>query len=60
LFEQAAAVVRSLPSVITSGAALSKGKGKVDGIGQKCGELIDEFLETGAIAKIAEKRAELG
>ena len=31
----------------------------MDGIGAKCGELIDEFLETGEIAKIKEKLAEI-
>lgn len=38
---------------------MSKGKGKLDGIGAKTGELIDEYLETGKIAKIAEKRVDL-
>lgn len=46
--------------MVTSGRAISRGKGKVDGIGEKCGEIIDEFLETGDIAKAAEKRAEVG
>ena len=57
---QAAAVVRQYPAVVTSGRALSKGKTKVDGIGAKCGEIIDEFLATGEVSKIAEKRAEVG
>jgi DNA polymerase/3'-5' exonuclease PolX len=35
---------------------ISKGKNKLDGVGEKCGELIDEYLETGTIAKIAEKK----
>lgn len=53
---QAAAAVRNHAVLITSGAAVSKGKAKIDGIGAKCGEIIDEYLATGAIAKIAEKR----
>ncbi len=54
---QAAAAVRSHNLPISSGAAVSKGKNKIDGIGAKCGELIDEFLSTGTISKIAEKKA---
>ena len=38
-----------------SGKRVSKGKDKLDGIGAKCGEYIDEYLATGTIAKIAEK-----
>lgn len=52
---QAAASVRSCPELIVSGKRISKGKEKLDGIGAKCGEYIDEFLTTGAIAKLAEK-----
>ena len=52
---QAAAAVRSCQELIVSGKRISKGKEKLDGIGAKCGEYIDEFLDTGAIAKIAEK-----
>ena len=39
--------------------AISKGKGKLEGIGAKTGELIDEYLETGGIRKIQEKLAEI-
>jgi DNA polymerase/3'-5' exonuclease PolX len=56
---QAAAVIRQHPTAITSGKAICKGKGKIDGIGAKVGEVIDELLETGEVAKIAEKRAEM-
>ena len=56
---QAAAAIRSLNFVVSSGKSISKGKGKVDGVGDKCGELIDEFLSTGNIAKIAQKMAEI-
>merc|ERR1711871_1609480 len=51
-YRKAASAIRSLKFAVTSGKAISKGKDKVDGIGAKCGELIDEFLETGEIAKI--------
>jgi DNA polymerase/3'-5' exonuclease PolX len=53
------AAIRKYPQPISSGAAISKGKGKVEGIGAKCGEMIDEFLKTGAISKVAEKRAQI-
>lgn len=53
---QAVAAIRNYPRPISSGASISKGKNKVDGIGAKCGELIDEFLSTGSISKIAEKK----
>ncbi len=56
---QAAAAVREYPNKITSGKAICKGKGKIDGVGEKCGELIDEFLTTGTISKIAEKKHQL-
>ena len=59
-YAQAAAAIRQYPAVVTSGRALSRGKTKVDGIGAKCGEIIDEFLTTGEISKIAEKKSELG
>eukprot|EP00602_Paraphysomonas_sp_CaronLab_P012598 CAMPEP_0185039768 /NCGR_PEP_ID=MMETSP1103-20130426/37016_1 /TAXON_ID=36769 /ORGANISM="Paraphysomonas bandaiensis, Strain Caron Lab Isolate" /LENGTH=375 /DNA_ID=CAMNT_0027578805 /DNA_START=87 /DNA_END=1214 /DNA_ORIENTATION=+ len=58
-YRKAAAAVRQHHEPITSGKAVSKGKMKIDGIGAKCGEMIDEFLEFGTIAKIQEKRAEL-
>jgi len=58
-YRKAIAAIRQYPSVITSGKAISKGKGKLDGIGAKCGEIIDEFLETGTISKIDEKKSEL-
>lgn len=54
-YRKASAAVRSCPDLIVSGKLISKGKGKLDGIGAKCGECIDEFLTTGAIAKLAEK-----
>ena len=38
-----------------SGKRVSKGKDKLDGVGAKCGEYIDEFLATGAISKLTEK-----
>jgi DNA polymerase/3'-5' exonuclease PolX len=60
VYVQAAAAIRQYPHVVSSGRAISRGKGKVDGIGEKCGEIIDEFLETGDIARAAEKRAEVG
>ncbi len=52
---KAAAAIRACPELILSGKRVSKGKNKLDGIGVKCGEYIDEFLATGAIAKIDEK-----
>lgn len=54
-YRKAAASVRSCPDLILSGKRVSKGKDKLDGVGAKCGEYIDEFLETGTISKIAEK-----
>jgi DNA polymerase/3'-5' exonuclease PolX len=56
---QAASAIRSLEFPVTSGKAISKGKGKVEGVGDKCGLLIDEFLETGTMSKLEEKRAEV-
>ena len=57
-YRKAAAAVRNLDFPVKSGVALSKGKTKVEGIGAKCGELIDEFLKTGTISKIQEKLSE--
>lgn len=57
-YRKAASAVRQYPQKITSGKALSTGKNKVDGIGAKCGELIDEYLTTGTLSKLAEKKAE--
>ena len=57
-YRKAAAAVRQCTFPITSGTAISKGKGKLDGVGAKTGELIDEYLETGEISKIKEKLAE--
>lgn len=57
-YKKAAAAVRNCTFPITSGKAISKGKGKIDGIGAKTGEYIDEFLETGKISKIQEKLSE--
>mmetsp|Transcript_15082 Transcript_15082/g.24994 ORF Transcript_15082/g.24994 Transcript_15082/m.24994 type:complete len:411 (+) Transcript_15082:65-1297(+) len=54
-YRKASSAVRSCPELILSGKRVSKGKDKLDGIGAKCGEYIDEFLATGTIAKIAEK-----
>lgn len=59
IFLQAVAAIREHPSPIRSGKAISRGKDKLEGIGAKCGEIIDEFLETGSISKIQEKKAEL-
>lgn len=58
-YRKAASAIRNLDFPVTSGKAISKGKEKVDGIGAKCGELIDELLTTGEIQKLIEKRAEL-
>lgn len=56
-YRKAAAAVRSCPDLIVCGKRISKGKDKLDGVGAKCGEYIDEYLKTGTISKIAEKLA---
>jgi len=56
---QAAAAIRALDYPVTSGKAISKGKSKVEGVGDKCGILIDEFLQTGTMSKLEEKKAEV-
>ena len=52
-------MIREYPLAITSGRSISRGKDKLEGIGAKCAEVIDEFLEHGTISKIQEKKAEL-
>lgn len=42
---------------VTSGAAISKGKGKVPGIGKSTGAKIDEILETGTCGDLEELRS---
>lgn len=59
-YRKAAAAIRDYDKLISSGMAQlggRKGSDKLDGVGKKACELIDEFLLTGAVAKIAEKKA---
>jgi DNA polymerase/3'-5' exonuclease PolX len=42
---------------VDNAMSLSKGKNKVAGIGKGGAEKMKEFLETGSVAKLEEKRA---
>ena len=56
----AAAAIRALDYAATSGKAMAKpGKTKVAGIGKGIAAKIDEFPETGAIAKLEEYKNEV-
>ena len=55
-YRKACAALRELAFEVTSGKTISRGKGKVAGIGEKTGEIIDEFLQTGAIARLGGKK----
>jgi poly [ADP-ribose] polymerase len=58
-YRKAAAAIRDYSKLVTSGMAQlggRKGSDKLDGVGKKACELIDEFLTTGSVAKIAEKK----
>ena len=49
-----------LACVACSQELSKKGPKKLEGVGKTTGEMIDELLETGKIAKIAELEASLG
>jgi hypothetical protein len=54
-YKTAAMEIRALDRVVTSGKEAAKaGKTKVKGVGKGLGEKIDEFLQTGTMARIAE------
>ena len=44
--------LHALPYKVTSGQELSKGPGKVKGIGKSAAKIIDEFLATGRVEKL--------
>ena len=44
--------LHALPYKVTSGHDLSKGPGKVKGIGKSAAKIIDEFLATGRVEKL--------
>eukprot|EP00924_Labyrinthula_sp_SR-Ha-C_P016705 maker-scaffold_6-snap-gene-12.6-mRNA-1 protein AED:0.01 eAED:0.01 QI:118/1/1/1/0.5/0.33/3/175/428 len=54
-----AAAIRNLDFEITSGKTLTKKKTKVPGIGKSIAATIDEYLETGKVAKIEELEKKL-
>ena len=58
-YKKVANAIKDLDYEITADNAkgLGKGKTKVDGIGKGSSEKIHEFLETGKMAKLEEKRA---
>jgi len=56
-YKKVAAALAKLSVPVTSGKKLASGKGKLEGVGKASGQKIDEFLETGQIAKLEEYRA---
>ena len=58
-YSKVAATIKNLPFEITEDNAmgLSKGKTKVAGIGKSSAEKMKEFLSTGSMQKLEEKRA---
>lgn len=52
-----AKAMKAVDYPITSGKAVSSGKGKLDGVGKSSGKKIDEFLETGTCTKLEELMA---
>lgn len=58
-YNKVIAALKSMPSEVTTKnvMGLSKGKTKVAGIGKSSAEKMKEFLETGTMTKLEEKRA---
>jgi len=55
-YRNAAEIIRELDFEVTSGQELAKGPNKVEGIGKGIAKKIDEFLQTGEIARLEELR----
>jgi len=55
-YRNAAEIIRELDFEVTSGEELAKGPNKVEGIGKGIAKKIDEFLQTGEIARLEELR----
>ena len=55
--KKAAMAIAECTVKIENGAQVSKGKGKLPGVGKSSGAKIDEILETGTLAAIAEMEA---
>jgi len=53
-YKKAAKIIRELDFEVTSGEELAKGPNKVEGIGKGIAKKIDEFLQTGEIARLEE------
>ena len=53
-YRKAAEIIRELDFEVTSGEELAKGPNKVEGIGKGIAKKIDEFLQTGEIARLEE------
>ena len=51
-YRRAAEIIRELNFEVTSGAEITKGPKKIEGIGAGIGKKIDEFLQTGKIQRI--------
>lgn len=58
-YNKVVTVLKDLKAEVTAGNAMSfcKGKTKIPGIGKGSAEKMQEFMETGSIAKLEEKRA---
>ena len=58
-YNKVVTVLKDLKAEVTADNAMSlcKGKTKIPGIGKSSAEKMKEFMETGTIAKLEEKRA---
>lgn len=53
-YKKASKAIAECADAITSGKAVSSGKGKLPGIGKSSGEKIQQYIDTGTIAKLEE------